>query len=216
MVDRIEQKPAVDYRVNETNPDRHSRGNREDQNSDEQSFFEDKTDWRLLYGKTPHTTHTKKLAMIDINHLLFQSVSLRNDPSVLEAVVVFNNQTQEGPVFISIPRALAFKLQYHHRGESLPTAEICSTPYLQVIVPAVIELPDGSAEEPPEAPTTTPPLLPSEAMAKPTTASFLALVKNQVSKIGQIQWSWDLTLLLASVILMGIIFLLFIYFITLR
>lgn len=138
MVDRIDPKLPTYSRVRETDPDEQQGGNAADYHQEEKSFFEEKTDWRLLYAQTPHRTKSKRLLSHDIDRILLQNISLKSDPSILEAIIVYKNQVNEGPVFISIPRSLALKLQFHQRGESLPKTDICPMPYLQIMVPELI------------------------------------------------------------------------------
>lgn len=139
MVDRIEQKEIPPYRVREVedSTDDKNKGRREEEDNQQKpkSFFSEKTDWRLLYEKNPHVTKIVTVTMQEIQHFLFQNVSLKNNPSILEAVLVYKNGSQQGPVFISLPRDLALRLQHAEKDDRIGKEIFGPMHYLQVMIP---------------------------------------------------------------------------------
>lgn len=181
MVDRVEQKGATPYRIEE--PD-HANKEREEEGGGQESksFFEEKTDWKLFYEKTPHRTKSKTIMTRDIDCIRFESLSLKNDPSILEIEVTYRNQNREGPMFLSVPREMAFRLQNHHKGDILPKQLLCPLHYLQVLVPEPIP-PVPMQPQQPRSPSTSSPLQTLEN-------TFRGLVRKAPSN-----WSWEFVIL---------------------
>lgn len=193
MIDRIEQKDPRYYRIQETDPDRNP--DEEDEGQDDKSFFEDKTDWRLLYNKVSHTTRSKTILSQDIDQILFHSVSLKNDPSVVEVTIVLKNKNRESPLFISIPRSLAFKFQHYERGHPLPKETICTAHHLQVMVPEAI------------VPSAVPPSLPeATSITLRIRHAYRARWQRILARFKQ-KWSWDIALFFSvcTMIILGVV-----------
>ncbi|MDO8519586.1 MAG: hypothetical protein Q7T11_05425 [Deltaproteobacteria bacterium] len=138
MVDRIDKPSNLEpWRVQDPGSAKKDSGAGGEQDGSKDAFaaLHDKTDWRLLFEKSRLWKQNIQIGRDEIAEVLFQKINLKTDPSLLRVDILLKAGGKISPAFVSISRALGFKIKQLNPGDPIPANIILRDNFLRITVP---------------------------------------------------------------------------------